>query len=339
MNHKVSIIVPIYNVSNYVERCVSSLMEQTYENIEYIFVNDCTPDNSIEILTRTIKKYPNRYKSTQIISNKHNLGLAKTRRVGTMAATGEYIIHCDSDDWVEKNMIEELIKVATQEDVDMVICDLILDYGTTSQYYPQKLTNPTTSKEVQAKIINQEVHGSCCNKLIRRTLCNNIVSTSEYINLAEDELFSIKVLNNNISVVYLPKAFYHYIQTNESSICHSLSYKSIQSRMLVIKECTKLVNEKEFNNFYAMKKGVLISLFTSALHKELLETYPEIHNTVIENNTKYNFFTPLSYFLALALKGFPKLAYYLYNTNIWFLKTGHKIKSCIGINKTYNHNS
>ena len=329
MSHKVSIIVPIYNVSKYVEKCVSSLMEQTYENIEFIFVNDCTPDNSIEILTRTLKKYPNRYKSAQIINNKQNLGLAKTREVGILAATGEYIIHCDSDDWVEKNMIEELIKVATQEKADMVICDLILDYGTTLKYYPQKITNPITSKEVQAKIINQEIHGSCCNKLIRRTVCNNIPSTSEHINLAEDEFFNIKVLNNNIRVVYLPKAFYHYIQTNESSICHSLSYKSIQSRMLIIKECAKLVNEKDFNNFYAMKKGVLISLFTSALHKELLETFPEIHNTIINNNTKYSFFTPLSYFLALALKGFPKLAYYLYNTNIWLLKTGHKIKRCI----------
>ena len=335
----VSIIVPIYNVANFIEKCVCSLMEQTYENIEFIFVNDCTPDNSVEILTRTIKKYPNRYNRTQIINNEQNVGLAKTRQVGTLAASGEYIIHCDSDDWVEKNMIEELIKVATQENFDMVICDLILDYGTTSQYYPQKLFNPITSKEVQAKIINQEIHGSCCNKLIRRTVCKDIVGTSEYINLAEDELFSIKVLNNNISIVYLPKAFYHYIQTNESSICHSLSYKSIQSRMLVIEECAKLVNKTDFNNFYAMKKGVLVSLFTSKLFKELLQTYPEIHDTVITNHTKYGFFTPLGYFLALALKGFPKLAYYLYRSNLWLLKTGHKIKGHIGNNKTDNHNS
>lgn len=326
MSHKVSIIVPIYNVSNYIEKCVSSLMEQTYENIEFIFVNDCTPDNSIEILTRTIRKYPNRYKNTKIINNKQNLGLARTRQVGTQAATGEYIIHCDSDDWVEKNMIEELIGVATRENADMVICDLILDYGTTLQYYSQKLATPITSKEVLTKIINQEIHGSCCNKFIRRTACNNLGGTSEHINLAEDELFCIKVLNNDISVAYLPKAFYHYIQTNETSICHSLNYKSIQSRMRVIEECGKLVDKNEFNNFYAMKKGVLISLFTSALHKELLGTYPEIHKTIIRNNTKYRFFTPLSYFLALALKGFPKLAYYLYSTNIWFLKTGHKIK-------------
>ena len=98
---RVSVVVPIYNVSQYIERCVRSLFEQTLQDIEYIFVNDCTPDASIAILEKLMEEYPARKKQSQVIHHEKNQGLACSRIDGVKVATGKYIIHCDSDDWVD----------------------------------------------------------------------------------------------------------------------------------------------------------------------------------------------------------------------------------------------
>ena len=95
---KVSVIVPIYNVSLYVEKCARSLMEQTLEDIEYIFVDDCTPDNSLQILEETIKDYPHRQRQIKIVRHEVNRGLTSARNSGLSCVTGDYVAHCDSVD-------------------------------------------------------------------------------------------------------------------------------------------------------------------------------------------------------------------------------------------------
>lgn len=97
---KVSVIIPVYGVEKYIERCVRSLFEQTLDDIEYIFVDDCCLDRSIEILDNVIKEYPNRRTDIKIVHHKENKGLAQARQSGIKVATGEYFVHCDSDDWV-----------------------------------------------------------------------------------------------------------------------------------------------------------------------------------------------------------------------------------------------
>ncbi len=103
-NYDVSIIVPIYNVEKFIAKCAITLMEQDYKNIEYIFVNDCTPDNSMQVLSDTLTKYPNRKDDIKIINNAQNSGSSITRKNGLDIANGEYILFIDSDDWVELNM-------------------------------------------------------------------------------------------------------------------------------------------------------------------------------------------------------------------------------------------
>ena len=108
---KISVIIPVYNVEKYIERCVRSLFEQTLGEIEYIFVDDCTPDGSIAILRRIIEDYPERKPFVSIISHEQNKGLAIARRTGVNAACGEYVAFCDSDDWVDTNMYEKLLVI------------------------------------------------------------------------------------------------------------------------------------------------------------------------------------------------------------------------------------
>lgn len=105
----VSILVPIYLVERYIKRCAISLFEQTYNNIEYIFVDDCTPDKSIEILNDIINKYPYRKQNIKIIHNKVNLGIAAVRNICIKNASGDFVIFVDSDDYLEKDAVEKLV--------------------------------------------------------------------------------------------------------------------------------------------------------------------------------------------------------------------------------------
>ena len=110
---KVSVIVPVYKVEQYIEKCVRSLMEQTMkEGIEFIFINDCTPDDSMQILESVVGEYPDRADQVVIWNNSSNVGVSESRRKGIELAKGEYIGWCDSDDWCEKEMFEKMCKVA-----------------------------------------------------------------------------------------------------------------------------------------------------------------------------------------------------------------------------------
>ena len=96
---KVSVVIPVYGVEKYIERCVRTLFGQTLDDMEFIFVNDCTPDCSIDLLCSVLEEFPQRKEQVRIINQPHNMGAAKAREVGIKAATGEYIIHCEWWTW------------------------------------------------------------------------------------------------------------------------------------------------------------------------------------------------------------------------------------------------
>ncbi len=104
---KVSVIIPVYGVEKYIERCARSLFEQTLDDIEYLFIDDCTPDKSIEMLKQVLEDYPHRKPQVVIHRMEQNSGQAAVRKWGMQNAIGDYVIHCDSDDWVELTMYEE----------------------------------------------------------------------------------------------------------------------------------------------------------------------------------------------------------------------------------------
>ena len=127
-NVKVSVCIPVYGVEKYIERCARSLFEQTMaEGIEFIFVNDCTKDRSIEILEQVLSEYPQRKEQVKIIHHKKNGGLVAARNTGLKHATGDYIIHCDSDDWVDLNMYEAMYNKAIETNADMVYSDFYIN--------------------------------------------------------------------------------------------------------------------------------------------------------------------------------------------------------------------
>ena len=111
MRPKVSVIIAIYGAERYIERCAVSLFEQSLEDIEYIFINDCTQDRSIEVLESVIERYSHRKDQIKVVNMPINSGQAAVRRRGIELATGQFIIHCDSDDWVDSSMYSDSQRV------------------------------------------------------------------------------------------------------------------------------------------------------------------------------------------------------------------------------------
>ena len=126
---KVSVIVPVYGVEKYIDRCARSLFEQTLDDIEYLFIDDCTPDRSIDILQQVLDEYPQRKPQVVIHRMEKNSGQAAVRKWGMQNATGEYVIHCDSDDWVDTDMYRAMYEKAKEEEADVVVCDYFVHDG------------------------------------------------------------------------------------------------------------------------------------------------------------------------------------------------------------------
>ena len=130
---KVSVIIPVYKTEAYIARCARSLFEQTMDDIEYIFVDDCSPDNSVEILKDVIEEYQPRFleegKTVRIVQMPTNGGLAAVRRHGIQLASGDFIIHCDSDDFVDNTLYKEMYEKALETSSDVVFCPIKYEYG------------------------------------------------------------------------------------------------------------------------------------------------------------------------------------------------------------------
>ena len=126
-HYGVSVIIPVYNAEQHIKRCCESLFAQSLRDIEYIFVNDGSSDQSVPMIKDTLSRYPNRKSDVKIIDRKENRGVAYTRQEGLAAVAGEYVIHCDSDDWVEKNMYETLYCEGKKSNADVVCCGFYID--------------------------------------------------------------------------------------------------------------------------------------------------------------------------------------------------------------------
>lgn len=210
---KVSIIIPVYGVEKYIERCARSLFEQTLDDIEYLFIDDCTQDKSVEILKRVLEEYPHRKSQVVIHRMEQNSGQAKVREWGMRNARGEYVIHCDSDDWVDVHMYEEMYNKAIEEDADVVVCDYVVT-NDTSVIKTINACHAKSAKQLIENCLFQRDPWSLWNKLFNRKVYYNI----EYPKCAmgEDMATTIQLLWNCKTLSYINKPYYQYFYNSES---------------------------------------------------------------------------------------------------------------------------
>lgn len=234
--NKVSVIIPIYKVELFIERCVLSLMEQTLNDVEYIFVDDASPDGSVNILREVVGRYPSRKDCVKIITHSENKGLPAARNTGLAEVTGEYVFHCDSDDYVELDMLESLYNKAKECDADVVWCDFFLSFETNERYMKQP--SYTTPKEALKAMLSGAMKYNVWNKLVKRSLYvdNNISFPAGY-GMGED-MTMIMLTANARKVAYVPRAFYHYVKLNMGAFsqtysdCHLVELKHNVQRIV-----------------------------------------------------------------------------------------------------------
>lgn len=313
---KVSVIVPVYKAEKWLHRCVDSILAQTMEDFELLLIDDGSPDSSGEICDEYAVK-----DSRVRVFHKENGGVSSARQKGLENARGEYIIHCDPDDWVENNMLEEMIKCAKENDVDMVICDYYSENidGEELIYNKQDLQQEETSYSVLNKLINQKIHGACWNKLIRRDCLKGIGFYPFDLIYAEDQLFNAKVLKQDIKIGYLNKAYYHYV-VRKGSITSFVDKQVTLSRIKEVEELEKIFDKEDFDCFFVLKRIILYDLFFANKLKDVYGVFSEIYPQILKVRICYNFKLPKQYFFAMAIKGYPILAYYLCSLNLWIIQ-------------------
>lgn len=215
---KVSIIIPVYGVENYIAEFAASAFEQTYPNIEYIFVNDGTKDRSIEILERLISDKYSELRDSVVIVNKDNGGLPAARKTGLEHATGDYIWHVDPDDWIERNSVESIVSKIQETGADVVYFNLVKEYGDRSKLKRDRYHASDARHEYVRDMYNHRSFGSLCNKCIKRTLYDKPgVIFAEY-SYAEDTFLTSQLVGNSTCIAFLDKALYHYRKTNPNAI-------------------------------------------------------------------------------------------------------------------------
>ena len=241
----VSVIIPIYNVERFISHCAESLFRQTLQEVEFIFVNDASPDNSIDILREVIAKFPKRIPQAKILTHEHNKGLPSARNTGLQAATGKYVFHCDSDDFVEPDMLEQLYNKAEKEQADIVWCDWYLTFQKNERYMKQPSFN--TWDEALKGVLTGKMKYNVWNKLAKRELyINNGIIFPDGHGMGED-MTMIRLMACAKKVAYVPKAFYHYIKTNAGAFTNQYSDKQKTDMIHNTSETCEFI-EKRFPN-------------------------------------------------------------------------------------------
>lgn len=217
MSIKVSVIIPVYKVEKYIERCVISLFTQTMrEGIEFIFVNDHTPDKSIEIIKGILNRFPCRKSQVLFVEHSVNSGIAKTRMSGLAESRGEYIIYCDSDDWVESSIYETMYALAKQNNSDIVVCDYFISYAKHEAIVKQNINKD--KEHFVRQLLRGDIHNNVWNKLIRKTLYDSLSPIYvEGVNMWEDVGVVSRLAYGAKIVSHLQIPLYHYSQDNSNA--------------------------------------------------------------------------------------------------------------------------
>lgn len=219
MKHVISVITPVYNVKNFIEKCAESLLTQTFKDVEYIFVDDASTDGSIDRLNRIIDKHSG--KDVKIIHHPENRGLPSSRKTGYEAATGRYIFNCDGDDWVEPTLLEKMYSAVALQDIDYAYCDFYLSYEQSERY--MKCPEFSTPDDALRKgYLSGSAKYNVWNKLIKRELYDGVIFPVNHKKGGED-MIMLGILSKAKTIAYVPEALYHYVKINTSAISEAFS--------------------------------------------------------------------------------------------------------------------
>ncbi len=216
----ISILIPVYNVEQYISRCICSVMAQTYTGrMECIIVDDYGTDGSISRAEQLMKDYKGSIEFL-ILRHTHNRGLAAARNTAVAASNGEFVIHVDSDDWIEANMVEDLVRRQIETNADIVSCNAVAHYNN----HEELMIEPDyESKDAMMRnVLQLTMDHVIWRRLIRSSLYkDNKISAVEGINIGEDHYTLPRLLFYTNKFAKCDGVLYHYNCLNENSYMQS----------------------------------------------------------------------------------------------------------------------
>lgn len=267
-NPKISVIVPVYNVERYIERCLRSIINQTCTSgVECILVNDCTPDDSIKIAESIIASYKGNI-HFQIISHENNRGIAAVRNTGLSIAKGDYILFIDSDDYIESNTLEEMYGEAIRTNADIVICDYILEYNQKKEY-KQLIQRGGESIEYLTQMLITALHAFVWNRMFKRILFIQYHFSMPKMlkSMWEDLYINVFAFYHAQRIAYIPHAYVHYCRENLNSYCNNINDHGLESQKTAI-DCIEKIIFKDLNE-------------TSPLYLPFMETKNRVKTAIM----------------------------------------------------------
>ena len=321
MSTKISYIVAVYNVADYIEPCARSLFEQTLEDIEIVFVDDASKDNSVAIIRRTLEDYPQKQGRVKIVEHEENKGTSVTRWDGLHEATGEFVNFIDGDDYVEPQMGELMYGKAMETGADVVVCDGL-------RYRPNEVVLVSLAPQgikgngenVRDDTINRKVSPGACYKLIKRSLllANDIVWPVS--SMADDVVISDVALYYATKISHVPVPLYHYrLNPKSTSNVRSPEHRANRQRMFVQNNkilfdffekegVTEKYKEGIWTNKVMAKNEVLPFTNKWKYRRLWLRTYPEVNRMLLFGDKNYKSTYREKFWLAVICLGlFPRM--------------------------------
>lgn len=281
----ISVIIPVYNTGNYLKKCLETVINQTYKDIEIILINDGSTDNSLDIC-----KYYQGKDNRVIVKTVKNNGVSSARNFGLSIAKGEYIMFIDSDDYIELNMIEKLYLAIENSKVDISMCDIKKVDEENNEIFVAMNNNDRiiTNKEFMENIFDFDYsYGYPYNKLFKRKVIGKIKFdiNAHYM---EDFKFICEVIQNSKKIVYLKDKLYSYVQRSTSSLHQKynekwLSRNDIQKEL--IDKYLSQMNEKSKSLF--LFDYIMMILTSYAFLKKENRLTNEIKTQIIKERNKY----------------------------------------------------
>lgn len=285
----ISVIIPVYNAADCLNRCFESIIRQTYRNLEILFVDDCSNDDSESCIRSFMKRHEVSDLKIKCIHHEYNRGVAAARNTGIDNATGEYVYYLDADDYIEDNTLELLYKEADETEADIIGCEWFLSFNKNERHMVQPKVS--SGEELFIKMARGVARWNLWLFMVKRSLYkDNNIRFIEKMNMGEDMMVMMKLAlySNKVSILNIP--LYHYIQTKSDSLTRNWSKGYMDQITANVHEVERHVKgnygnrfDKEINFLKLNIKLPLLISSSVADYEIWMKWFPEANDSIMYN--------------------------------------------------------
>lgn len=274
--YKISVITPVYKAEKYIGNCCKYLFEQSFQDVEFIFVNDATPDNSIRVLNQVLERYPMRKEHVRIAHHSKNAGVAAARNTGLSMANGQYVLFVDADDRVEREMMNDLYAATQNGMVDIIGFDWYLEFETNRRYLKQPVYEKV--EDCLNAMLAGQLRWYLWAFMVRKSLYDaNNLKFIPGLNVGEDMMMLIKLFSLASSYCHISRPLYYYAKCNASS----LTQIKVREQIMIVER-----NADEAIRFIKNKYGAKKDLYLNYMKLNL--KYPLLYSDDCSNYELWN---------------------------------------------------